>query len=157
VTAIGVTGHQDIPHDAIAHVTASIRNALRAHPVDLVGVCSLAAGADQLFAQAVLDAGGVLHAVIPCECYEETFAARDRSRYRRLLAAVKRVETLAHPEPTEEAFLAAGRRVADLCDVLVAVWDGQPARGVGGTADVVAYAESAGRDIVLVWPPGVRR
>ena len=29
--------------------------------------------------------------------------------------------------------------VVDLTDIVLAVWDGQPAKGKGGTADVVAY------------------
>ena len=33
-----------------------------------------------------------------------------------------------------------GRAVVDCSSVLVAVWDGQPSRGLSGTADVVAYA-----------------
>ena len=37
-------------------------------------------------------------------------------------------------------YLAAGCRVAALADLLLAVWDGEPARGRGGTADVVAFA-----------------
>ena len=35
-------------------------------------------------------------------------------------------------------------------DVLIAVWDGQPARGKGGTADVVDYAKSLGKPLVVI-------
>lgn len=101
--------------------------------------------------------GGALHVVVPCERYEETFSRADLFRFRGLLGRAERLETLRHPGPTEEAFLDAGHRVADLCDVLVAVWDGEPARGLGGTADVVDYAKAAGRQIVIVWPPGTTR
>jgi hypothetical protein len=38
----------------------------------------------------------------------------------------------------------AGRVVVDRSSVLVAAWDGQPSRGLGGTADVVAYARERG-------------
>ena len=157
MTVIGATGHQHIPNDAASDVAAGIRAVLRRHQGDVVGVCSLAAGADQLFAQAVLAAGGALHVIVPCKRYEETFRPVDRGRYARLLDAADRVETLDHPVPSEEAFLDAGHRVTDLCEVLVAVWDGQPARGKGGTADVVRYAQTSGREIVIVWPPGVTR
>jgi len=43
-------------------------------------------------------------------------------------------------------------RVVDLADLLIAVWDGKPARGPGGTADVVAYAASAGKPYVWLDP-----
>lgn len=42
----------------------------------------------------------------------------------------------------EEAFLACGKAVADWTDILIAIWDGRPAKGRGGTGDVVAYARS---------------
>ena len=38
----------------------------------------------------------------------------------------------------------------DGSDVLIAVWDGEPARGRGGTAEVVAYARSLGKPVVLI-------
>ncbi|HEY1620682.1 MAG TPA: hypothetical protein VGG25_23870 [Streptosporangiaceae bacterium] len=42
-------------------------------------------------------------------------------------------------------------------DELWAVWDGQPARGYGGTADVVAHARSKGIPVRVIWPEGARR
>lgn len=101
--------------------------------------------------------GGALHVIVPCEGYDETFGGSDLSRFRQLLGGAEMVETLAQAEPTEAAFVEAGHRVADLCEILVAIWDGERARGVGGTADVVDYAKEAGREIVIVWPPGVTR
>ena len=43
-----------------------------------------------------------------------------------------------------------GRYVLDRCDVLVAVWDGQPARGRGGTADIVAMARHCGKPMAWI-------
>lgn len=157
MTVIGVSGHQDIPEEAMPNVLAGIRDTIWRYGSGSVGVCSLAAGADQIFAQAILDADGVLHVVIPCERYGETFDLGDLLTYHRLLSAAEEVETLAHPDPTEKAFLDAGHRVADSCDVLIAVWDGHPTRGLGGTGEVVGYAESAGRKVVIIWPHGVTR
>jgi hypothetical protein len=37
-------------------------------------------------------------------------------------------------------------------DVLMAVWDGQPARGKGGTAEVVEYARALGKPLILINP-----
>ncbi|MFF4619567.1 hypothetical protein [Nonomuraea jabiensis] len=42
-------------------------------------------------------------------------------------------------------------------DLLFAVWDGQPARGYGGTADVVAEARRRGVPVRVIWPEGARR
>jgi len=67
------------------------------------------------------------------------------------------VDTLAFREPSEEAFFAAGKAVVDACDWLIAVWDGEPARGLGGSADVVAYARNQGRRVDVIWPEGLFR
>ncbi len=34
-----------------------------------------------------------------------------------------------------------GLVVVERCDLLLAIWDGHPAHGLGGTADIVAYAD----------------
>lgn len=157
MTVVGATGHQHIPSEATAHITSGIYDVVQSHRDRLVGICSLSAGADQLFARAVLDMGGALHVIVPCERYDETFRGADLAGFQDLLAQAGRVETLQHLEPTEEAFFEAGRRVVDLCDVLIAVWDGELARGLGGTADVVDYARAAGREVVIIWPSNVTR
>jgi hypothetical protein len=53
--------------------------------------------------------------------------------------------------------MAASRLMIDTADELLAVWDGQPARGHGGTADVVAYARSHGKPVHVIWPAGAER
>jgi hypothetical protein len=42
-------------------------------------------------------------------------------------------------------------------DLLIAVWDGQPARSWGGTADVVAKARQLGLPVTVIWPNGATR
>ena len=125
---------------------------------NLEGVCSLAVGADQIFARALLAAGGRLHVIIPCSGYLSTFTtAEARASYKELLDLSASSERLAYGSPTEEAFMAAGRLVADRSDLLLAVWDGGPAAGLGGTADVVHYAKEHGKAVEIVWPKGAKR
>jgi len=49
----------------------------------------------------------------------------------------------------EGAYQAAGERVVEMCDVLIALWDGQKGRGKGGTGEIVAYARK--KSLPLVW------
>jgi hypothetical protein len=131
---------------------------LFAHVTPLVGTTSLAAWADQLFAQEILEAGGRLEIVIPALGYEKSFATREAARrFNDLAAAASDVTTLPFPCPSDEAYLAAGIAVVERSDVLLAVWDGQAARGLGGTADIVAYARARKRDVTILWPQGLRR
>lgn len=51
-----------------------------------------------------------------------------------------------------QAYEDVGRFVVDHCDVLIALWDGQKARGKGGTADIVSYAEKTCCPIYIINP-----
>ena len=153
----GVTGHRDLPPSV---VECAERHWSRVLPAGarLHGVSNLADGADQLFAAHVLAAGGTLDVVLPCEGYAGSLIADEsRARFEDLRRAAATVITMPYPEPSERAFLAAGQALVDRCDHLFAVWDGRPARGVGGTADVVAYARASGRPVTVLWLKGVRR
>jgi hypothetical protein len=158
MTAVGVTGHQDLPSEAVDYIIHAMRRQLETIATPLLGWTSLAAGADQIFADLVLSIGGALHVVLPCDHYDTTFTREtDRHRYEAYLAAAQHVVTLGFPSPSEDAFLSAGHAIADGVDELLAVWDGLPPRGRGGTADVVAYAQRLGKSVTVIWPDGVRR
>jgi hypothetical protein len=152
---IGVTGHQRLDEpsqwrwveDQIEHLLSKVGA--------VVGVSSLAIGSDQLFASVVLRMSGTLHVVLPFSDYERTFAAEDLEPFRSLLGQARQVETLPAKLSDEESFLAAGERVADLSELLVAIWNGRPAAGLGGTADIVDYA--ARRKIRLIHMNPVER
>jgi hypothetical protein len=154
---VGVTGHQNLPAAALDYISNGIRAILVAQPRPIVGFCSLASGADQLFAIELLAIGGALHAVVPCEGYEATLSGGDQAVYRRLLAAATYTTCLPYSQPDEYAYDAAGKWIAEHSDLLVAVWDGEEARGLGGTADAVAHARKLGRDVQIVWPAGTVR
>jgi hypothetical protein len=59
---------------------------------------------------------------------------------------------MPYATPGATAYLNASQYLIDL-----AVWDGFPATGAGGTADAVAYAHEHGRSTVVVWPEGAQR
>jgi hypothetical protein len=157
MTVIGCTGHQTLSPTTVAGVAAAITAELARLQGPLTGVCSLAAGADQIFAEAILAAGGELRAVLPSQGYTTTFTDENRVRYAALLAAAGTVTTLPYQEPSEQAYLAAGHTVVNCSDVLLAVWDGAPAAGTGGTADVVEYARARGLTVLVIWPTGASR
>ncbi|HEV7886091.1 MAG TPA: hypothetical protein VGO92_00920 [Acidimicrobiales bacterium] len=97
-------------------------------------------------------------AVVPATGYRKTFASEAAAAdYDRLLAAAATVVQMPYDEPNEEAFWAAGQEVVRRCDHLIAIWDGEAAAGLGGTADVVQYARQLGREVSVVWPQGAAR
>jgi hypothetical protein len=158
VTRIGFTGHQRLTTATRRAVAAAVSDLLARSTEPLVGLTSLAEGSDQVFALSTLAAGGQLHVVIPCQGYEKTFATIDaRDTYAALLSLATEAVTLPYPEPSEEAYLAAGHRIVDQCDTLIAVWDGLPAVGKGGTADIVQYAQQQRTHSRVIWPRGAER
>ncbi len=156
---VGITGHQRLKDSSVwPWVAAEMDEVLTQLPEPLTGISSLAIGADQLFAQVVLERGGALEVILPFEDYARQFEdAQAIENYYRLLERGSRVEVLPARASDEEAYLAAGQRVVDLADCLVAVWDGEPAVGLGGTADVVDYAQQLGKRVIHIDPVARRR
>jgi hypothetical protein len=70
----------------------------------------------------------MLEIIVPFAEYGLTFAAgRNRSEYER-------------HGTNDEAYLASGKTMVERSDLLIAVWNGKPAAGLGGTGDIVKYA-----------------
>jgi hypothetical protein len=105
----------------------------------------------------VLDLGGVLEVVVPAKHYRDSLEPEEQDGYDELIATAGRIERLPFVESTSEAHLAAGQTIVDRCDLLITVWDGQPSRGLGGTADTVAYARDRRVPVTVVWPQGATR
>jgi len=157
MTRVGITGHRDLSNGTRHLVTAAVATELAGYR-PLHGISALAEGADQIFAEQVLEARGALTAVIPSADYAAAFATdAGEAAYRRLRALADDVIELPFGFPSEDAYWAAGREVVRLSDVLLAVWDGGASGGMGGTADVVAFAGERGVPTTLVWPAGARR
>lgn len=150
---IGITGHRhragiswDWVHDAFAA-------GLRARDPEW-GVTSLASGADRLFAELVLERGGAIEFVCPMADYREDFEGEERAAFDRLRAAARSTIEIPPMPDRDSGYLAAGEWVARNCDLLFALWDGEPAAGKGGTAEIVAFARRLGRPVLHFEPLG---
>ncbi len=148
----GVTGHQELgEYKMVQWIRSKIEEAIDRHQVTM-GFTSLAIGADQLFADVLCERHVPFTAVIPSEKYVHSFGENDRARYYSLLTKAELVVTLSYPEPSEAAYMDAGRTVVDAVDLLIAIWNGKPARGLGGTADVVSYALNLSKRVLHINP-----
>lgn len=155
---LGISGHRGLPPPTVELVDAALRAELANHgPDELVGVSCIADGADSLFARAVLDRGGQLEVIVPADHYRDGLPTDHHLVYDRLLAAATAVHRLPFHESTSDAHMAASKRMLELVDHLMTVWDGQPARGYGGTADVVNEARRRAIPVTVVWPEGAVR
>jgi hypothetical protein len=151
---LGITGHQRLnnPKDW-EWVREELERAVNGLSGPWVGLSSLAMGADQLFAAIVLKSGGRLKVILPNERYKESFApGPERERYLELLKQASQVTLLTAAASDEESYLEAGKTIVDQSDRLVAIWDGQAAKGLGGTGDIVAYAFASGKKVIHINP-----
>lgn len=110
----------------------------------------LASGADQLAARLALARGWALDVVLPTsldrhDTGQTDEAARD---YRALLGQAGRVLELPGRADDPSAFEMAGRATVAHSDLLLAIWDGQPSRGRGGTAEIVELALGRGTPVI---------
>ncbi|WP_028647490.1 hypothetical protein [Nocardiopsis sp. CNT312] len=157
---IGITGHSNLTADTVPLIRAALATALAPHTAegDLVGLSCLARGADQLFAEAVLDAGGRLEAVLPSADYREAKVRADElERFDRLLLRSAFVRYMPHRSAGKAAYADANEAVLGGIDRLFAVWDGKPAGGRGGTGDAVEAARTRGVPVDVIWPEGAAR
>ncbi|MFH8368836.1 hypothetical protein [Streptomyces sp. NPDC018031] len=155
---LGITGHRGLPEATERLVRTAIQEEIRRHrPDDLVAVSCIADGPDAWFAEAVLQAGGRLAVVIPAERYRDGLPEDHHPMYDTLLGRATDVHATGMTDSGSQAHMAGSEILVDLADELIAVWDGQPARGYGGTADVVAYADRIGVPVRRIWPAGSSR
>jgi hypothetical protein len=162
---IGVSGHRvppKLPEESEAPLRAHIDRILAAIAATarkansasaLAVVSSLAEGSDRIVAAAGLAAGYALQVILPFARaeYERDFETpMSRSEFEDLLARAGDVLELGGgADERPRAYEAAGLFMLANIDVLIAIWDGAVAAGIGGTAQIVERAVADG--IVVVW------
>ncbi len=171
---IGITGTRHISPEQLLRITEQITVFLRnikdevtritvspeaqlvygdAPQTRLVSLSPLAEGSDRLLAKLAIEQGFALTCPLPFARseYEKDFQSDEsKNEFRTFL-------TLAEPsvleldggrgEAQDRSYEAVGRYVVRNCDILVAIWDGKPGKGLGGTADVVRFAVNHGPPI----------
>lgn len=159
---IGIVGHrylrgQNTPVFVADRCSAILRSARETHP-DLVAVSAFALGADSIFARAAVRLGIPLHGVRPFHSYHRDFPTkRSRREYLRLRCRVCRELTLPFTHRTLESYVMAMHWIVNHTELLVAVWDGAPAIGPGGTADAVDQRMRVGTPWIHVDVSGAAR
>lgn len=173
VLRLGVTGHRPPRlahkyHDAIraqcAEIFALVQKSLdqlqprhqdvfAPEPPETKLISSLAEGADVLAAEAAIDAGVHLSVCLPFrpEEYRRDFDEQGWARTQGLIDKADSILTLADFKGGDEAgYELAGDIVLRQSDILIAVWDGEAARGRGGTTQVIAEAVARHQPVIHI-------
>ncbi|WP_435012483.1 hypothetical protein [Xanthomonas arboricola] len=150
---VGISGHQAREGIDWLWTRAAIKHEISRLGEISEGLSCLADGSDTIFAEEILAEGITLTAVIPIAEYENLFSKKKRTRYLEILSKCK-VFRINEDEKksNEDAFLEAGEYIADRCDILIAVWDGLPSKGKGGTADILKYCLQIRKKVVHINP-----
>ena len=153
---VGFSGHRNLADPVgVAGAVGTALDTLRQEAAgEWIALSSSAAGADLIFVREALARGLGWEASLPLveDDFARDFTPDEWKEVAALLKRAEHVEVAANAGSREEAYLSGGFEIVNRCDVLLVVWDGHPARGVGGTADVVTYARAMGRPIVIINP-----
>lgn len=153
---IGITGHRHL--DDLKKIMVEVDSAVESIQAIFPGskfriLSALAEGTDQILAKRLLllpDSVLWVPLPLPKEEYLKDFrTAQTREEFLSLFGKAERIISMPQTEKRADAYLAAGRFIVESSDLLLAVWDGEPARGKGGTAEVVDLARR--RSLPIIW------
>jgi hypothetical protein len=151
---VGFSGHRQLADTpAAARAIRETLAALRQEGAgEWIAASSAAVGSDLVFVREALQAKLAWQAILPLAPAEfrQDFSAAEWREVEALLAEAEHVRVIAETGSREDAYLDCGVETVNGCDVLLALWDGEAARGKGGTGDVVAYARELGKPLVLI-------
>lgn len=153
---VGFTGHRQLPDAtaAAAWLDAALAELQRLAPGEWIAVSSAAAGSDLSFSRAALARHIAWQALLPLPRadFQRDFSPETWREAEALLESAESVTVVGGNTVREEAYLDCGIETVNACDVLIALWDGEPARGRGGTAEMVRYARELGKPLLVVDP-----
>lgn len=137
-----------------AGVEAAIRRIEQLFPGEPLAVVSaLAEGADRIVARQVLrrpHSRLVVPLPLPESEYIEDFhSPASRAEFSSFLKQAADIAVMPRAATREHAYEAAGEFVLRNSDLLIALWDGQPAQGLGGTGNMIRRARE--RKMPIAW------
>jgi hypothetical protein len=151
---VGFTGHRQISDPAAAAhaITAALKSLQAEGAGEWIGLSSIATGSDQLFVEQLRALGLSWHAILPLPKaeFQKDFSPAGWAHVEHWLTDAEHTRIISAQSSRDDAYLDCGLETVDGADVLIALWDGEPAHGKGGTADVVEYALSIGKPLLVL-------
>jgi hypothetical protein len=86
---------------------------------------------------------------MPRDQFRNDFDVATWERAERVLSTAISVEIKGDREHRRESYYECGIETVHQSEILLALWDGQQARGMGGTAEIVTFAKAIGRPVVV--------
>lgn len=161
---IGFTGHRSGYDEAVVgpvlrEVLTDLQTRIRSAGGKAIIYSSIAEGADTLFVEIARGLGLTIHLILPLEEEEFSKDFSSHSAWERAKAQIDLVraqpyrETIRHSTGESHrpaCYYDQGMQMLEACDVVVAVWNGETARGSGGTGQIIAQARAMEVGVVVV-------
>ncbi len=165
VWIIGFSGHRNLPHpdatrEALLSTLQSLQSAAALKGAKVELYTSAAAGADLLALSCARSLNIPVHLLLPLP--EADFAAdfegrgEEWAQASEFIAAARRgdnggtTRVLRDHPLRDDCYYGQVTRIVDACDLLLVVWDGEAARGPGGTGDAVELAKARHRPLLHI-------
>jgi len=154
VFAIGFTGHRHLPDEAKSRslILQFLKEQKENIQVSVYGISSVASGGDLLFAESCIFLGIPLRVLLPLpkEQFREDFDEGTWKRVEDVICQALSVEVTGEDESRDARYYECGIETVLQCRLLLALWDGEPSRGLGGTEQIVSFAKIEGRPVVWI-------
>jgi hypothetical protein len=118
----------------------------------LYGVSSLAAGGELIFAESCIALGVPLRLLLPSVRDRFLSDSNDpaRGRFERVIDSAMSVEIAGGEAASDEGRYERGVQTVQLCQGLLAVWNGRPPQNLGDTGEIVAFAGQMRRPVTWI-------
>jgi len=152
---VGITGHRpqkvggfSLPNPTYIKVCKEIESHLkRLNPYKVIS--GMALGVDSWFVNISIKLGIPFIAAVPFKGQEESWSDKDKRIYNRFLEKAEEVIIVSPGGFSKEKFQIRNQYIVDNCDLLIAVFNGEPG---SGTANCVKYAQEKKREIIFINP-----
>jgi hypothetical protein len=154
VLAIGFTGHRSLPDEvkSRALISGFLREQKAKTPAIVYGASSVAAGADLLFAESCLELEIPLRILLPLpkEEFRKDFDAATWLRAEAVMSKAVSVDVTGDCEIRDQGYYECGVETVQQSQLMIALWDGEPSRGMGGTQEIKEFAQAVGKPVIWI-------
>ena len=160
IVRIATTGHRRIQIDQRLKdaIQKALETILSGYPCAEFHLYSaLAEGSDQLVAEAAR-AFPQISLVIPLPLRDEDYLADfetlfGKTNFQHLRGSARQIIELPPAADHRSAYQQLGFFLVEQCDLMIAIWDGEGAKGKGGTGEVIRQAIKAGKVVHWIYCP----
>jgi hypothetical protein len=154
VVAIGFTGHRHLQDEQScrARILEFLQEFKTKHHGTIYGLSSAAAGGDLLFAESCIQIGMPIRILLPApkEKFRDDFDEPTWARAESVMQRALSVEVAGDGQTKEECYYECGVETVQQSQLLLALWDGNPSKGLGGTEEMLSFAKGQGRPVVWI-------